>query len=87
MISAWTQHLRDENEKERFKDRLLRSKEVLERLSDILKKEEDEITNRELNPNSFGSASWPYEQAFLCGKRAQLKTITKLLDLKENNDR
>ena len=42
-----------------------------------------EITSKELDPNSFGSPSWPYLQASQVGARKELSNLLLTLDPEE----
>ena len=79
MISAWTKHLKTEDEKTRFKNSVLGSKLVLERLQELIKEVEDELDNTELNTKIYDIPNWDYRQADMNGFRRALKTITKII--------
>ena len=85
MISAWTKHLKSEEEKTRFKNSVLGSKVVLERLSDILKEIEADQDNIERNPLMYDKPNWDYRQAHLNGYRQCLKTINFILNLDQQD--
>lgn len=81
MISAWTKHLKTEDDKARFKNELLGSKRVLNRLQELLKEQEDELTNTELSNDIYDLPNWDYRQADINGRRKALKTIKFLLTI------
>jgi len=81
MISAWTKHLKTEEEKERFKNSVLGSKLVLKRLQELLKEVEDDLDNVELNTKIYDLPNWDYRQADNNGFRRALKTINKILTI------
>ena len=89
MLSRWTQHLSNEDEKLRFKSSVLGSKVVLQRLGDILDEMDKGAIQAELSPSNYDKPSWAYKQAHNNGLRHAISLIKQLttLDLKETNDR
>lgn len=85
MITAWTKHLKDPQEIERFKNSFLGSKMVLERLKALLEEEEAGLDRFELDPKSYDTSNWAYKQAHTNGFRASLKMINKLINLDQGN--
>lgn len=85
MISAWTKHIKDESEKERFNNELLGSKRVLDRLGALLQEVEGDLDNTEMNPKIYDLPNWDYRQAHTNGYRACLKTIKKLITLDQQD--
>lgn len=88
MIPNWTNHLKDPEEKKRFRSYLHNSRGLLDRQRDILKDMENELDRGETDPNSYDSPSWAARQAHKNGYRECLNKIQKLitLDQKENNN-
>jgi len=82
MYSAWTQHLNTEKEKEEFKDRLIRNRDLFEVQSKIIENELNTMENVELSPKAFETPSWSHKQAFFNGYKACSKVINKLNDLR-----
>lgn len=78
MYSAWTSHLTDEKDKEAFRERLLRNKDLFEVQSKILDRELSAMEFAELSPKTFETPSWSHKQAFFNGYKACAKTIDKL---------
>lgn len=81
MISAWTKHLKDEAEKERFRNSVLGSKVVLDRLQEIfneIKTEQDQI---ERSPNMYDLPNWDYRQAHLNGFKDCLLKVQRIINL------
>lgn len=89
MISAWTKHLKNDTDKEQFKNQVQGSKLVLERLQDILKEVETEQDNIERSPKMYEIPNWDYRQAHLNGYKQCLSTIQRIINLdhKEQNER
>lgn len=79
MISAWTKHLKTEDEKTRFKNEVLGSKRVLQRLQELIKETEDDLNTIELNTEIYDIPNWDYRQADMNGFRRALKTINKII--------
>jgi hypothetical protein len=79
MISAWTKHLKTEDEKTRFKNSVLGSKLVLERLQDLLKEVEAGADSIESDPTKYDTPGWAYRQADRNGFRRALKAVQKLI--------
>lgn len=89
MISAWTKHLKTDEEKERFKNTVLGSKLVLDRQKDLLKEMQEDVDNTEMNTKIYDIPNWDYRQADMNGFKRCLKLVNKLitLDQEENNGR
>lgn len=91
MFTKWTQHLRTDEDKERFRQQVLAAKPVLERLLDLMKSEEDNLNRSETSVKTFDTPNWAYLQAFKNGYRSCLNVVKTTIDLdqqKENtNDR
>ena len=81
MYSIWTQHLKTAEEKERFKNTLLGSKEVLSRLYDILEEKDKEQLRSELSISAYDNPNWAYRQAHLNGRSYVTASIKNLINL------
>lgn len=79
MISAWTKHLKTEDEKSRFKNEVLGSKRVLQRLQQLIKEAEDEADAIESDPKRYDSPGWAYRQADRNGFRRAMKAVQLLI--------
>lgn len=88
MISAWTKHLKSDEEIIQFKNEIQGSKTVLKRLTDLLIEMEEELNRSELSSKNYDSPNWAPKQAHVNGQKAQIRTIKFLinLDQQENND-
>lgn len=85
MISAWTKHIKDEAEKERFRNSVLGSKVVLDRLQDIfneIKTEQDQI---ERSPKMYDLPNWDYRQAHLNGFKDCLLKVQHIITLDQQD--
>lgn len=86
MYSAWTKHLKEEKDKESFRNRVLSTKEVLRRLDQIIDEQETELTDSSTSLKSFDNPNWALKQAYIQGYIARGKSIRNFIDLdsKEN---
>lgn len=83
MLTRWTQHLQDPQEKESFKRDITASKRVLERLKQIIEEDEQSLDKSEFDHRSYGIANWSHLQAHRNGNRQIYAEIKKYLDLKD----
>lgn len=81
MISRWTQHLKDQEDIERFKNSLLGQKWLLNRLSEILEEEEQSLDRSETTNKVYENSNWAYLQAHKNGYRQALSVLKKLVNL------
>lgn len=89
MISDWTKHLKDPEEKARFEKSLLNSRWILDRQAEMLDGVERGLDRQECSPKAYDNVNWAFRQAHANGYRQclrDLKTINNL-DQKENNER
>lgn len=87
MKSVWTKHLKNEEEKDKFRSQILGSKEILERINDLAQEELDGLENAELNLKIYDLPNWDYRQAHGNGFKAAMrwfKTLTNLDQGKQN---
>ncbi len=83
MISAWTKHLTDEEDKEKFRNKVLGSKIVLERIKDLMADDLKAIEADEISVDAYDNANWAYRQAHRNGYKNALRKLNILLDLKD----
>jgi hypothetical protein len=81
MWTQWTSGL-DDNAKQDFEQMAKASSPVLQRAIEIIEAREQELDQEEYNTEGFGSPSWPYLQAALVGRRAELRSLKQLLSLR-----
>ncbi len=86
MISAWTKHLKEQAEKDRFSNEILGSKRVLERLTTLLDELKDEADNSELDVKNYDVSNWAYLQADRNGYKRALKIIKRIIDLTDQKE-
>lgn len=87
MISKWTQHLTNPEEKQRFEQSILGARHVLERLGQIVDEELSNLDQKECNVKVFEQPNWEYRQAHMLGYRAFARVMKTILDLGDDNDR
>lgn len=85
MITAWTKHLTDPDAKTKFERTVWASKEILDRLAVLIQEMKQDLDNIETNVKVFDSPNWSEKQAYYNGFRSALKTITKLINLDQQN--
>lgn len=85
MITKWTSHITDPEDKERFRSHILSAKPVLARLGQMLDEEESNLDMREISVTAFDNPNWAYRQAYMNGCRAFLKMIRKAIDLDQGS--
>lgn len=81
MLTAWTKHITDEEEKEEFKRSIRSAKTVLDRLIRLLDQKEMELDRSETDIKTYSSPSWSHEQAHKNGERSSLHWTRRLIDL------
>ncbi len=89
MITAWTENLKTQEEKDRFQDGLQHSKWLFVRLGELLDKIQRGILHTERSPKNYDKPNWEYRQAHAKGYLQCLNDIKNLINLdhKESNDR
>lgn len=89
MITAWTKHIKDPEEKQRFESSIIHAKHILDRQLTILDEMEADTTDLELNPKVYDIPNWDYRAADLNGYKRALRHVKKLitLDQKDTHDR
>ena len=88
MITAWTKHLKTEEEKEKFTKSLKASRYILGRLQQLLDEEKDGLESAEISPKIYETPNWDYKQAHTNGFKAALRMVSKLItfDQKETDN-
>ena len=86
MLSAWTQHLKTEEEKERFAKSVKASSHVLEHLDMIIKKDIAGTELAERSTKAYDNANWAYRQAHVNGYISAMTRVSALLNLEEKSD-
>lgn len=81
MISAWTKHLKNQEDKEEFEKYIRGSRRLLERLEILLSEMNQDVENSETSPRSYDNPNWAYRQAHANGFKQCVKMIQKLITL------
>ena len=81
MITAWTKHCKTEEEKEKFKNSVLGSKHVLDRLNILINEMKEDAGQTELNTKIYDIPNWDYRQADTNGFKRALKLVSKIITL------
>ena len=81
MYTKWTSHLTTEKDKDNFRNQIRASKDVLERMKQLLNEEEDVLNKSEINQKSYETNSWSSLQAHKNGYRQCIHIIKTLVDL------
>lgn len=89
MKTVWTEHLQDPEKKQEFEKYVSHSKELLERLTNIVNKKLASLDNSETSLEAYDKPNWQYRQAHKNGYRSCAKQILELVDPDQwkNNDR
>jgi len=87
LISAWTKHIPDQEEKEKFRNQVLGSKVVLNRLQAIVNEMKEDADNTELNTKVYDIPNWAYRQADTNGFKRALKLVSKVINLDQQDNK
>ena len=81
MYTAWTNHLKTEQEKERFSTVVYRARHVLDRLKQLIQSDMENSAKAEISIKAYDNANWAYRQAHLNGYKKAMTNILTLVDL------
>jgi lipoprotein NlpI len=82
MLSAWTQHLKDDPEaKQKFEDYVKNSSLLIKRLNDMIDSIERDLGRSETSADVFNTPNWDYLQAYKNGYRSALDTFRLIISL------
>lgn len=81
MYSAWTNHLKTEEDKKSFAISVNRAKHVLNRLKTLLKADLEATSKVEISLKAYDNINWAYRQAHTNGYKKALTNILTLVDL------
>lgn len=87
MYTAWTQHLEDPEEKERFQRIVLAAKPVLDHIKKLISAQDQSLDTREFSEKDFEKPNWPEKHAFRNGQRSVLKSLYNLIDLDQQKEK
>lgn len=80
MITAWIQGLNVEDQ-DKLSKRVKSSRDVLDRIIEIMNKDEDALNRRESSASVYDNANWDYRQADANGYRRCLREYKQLLNI------
>lgn len=84
IYTKWIKHLKGDDRQKEFLNRLMASKDVLNRLQTII---EEEIKSSSVNAkkkNSYSNPNWAYLQADNVGETRAYNQILKIISFEEN---
>ena len=81
MWTSWTAGF-DDQQKADFQKSAQSAIPFIARTLDLIESRERELDQEEYNMDNFEIASWPYKQAALVGRRAELRGLKQLLNLR-----
>lgn len=86
MKTIWTQHLKDPEEKKRYESSLRNSKWILDDLSALLDRMEEDLTKADINTKTYEVPNWAYRQAHNNGARQYVRLIKRLINLDQKDE-
>lgn len=81
MITAWTKHLKTEDEKEQYRQSLTRVKWVIDDIRRLTKDNLKSVEDAEISVKAYDNPNWEYRQADANGYKRCLRDFDKLLTL------
>lgn len=81
MLTVWTSHLKDAEEKANFEREVLSAKRVLERLRDILTSNVQGIERAERSTKAYDSPNWEYRTAHVNGYKGHYEDVMTITNL------
>ena len=79
LISVWTEHLKDQEDKDGFEKLLRNSTITLGRLREIIEARLRELERQEVKSTGYDNPNWPFKQADSIGMKRALRNILDLL--------
>lgn len=83
MITAWTKHLKTEEDKAKYKTSLSRAKWLLDDIKRLSNDNLKSLEDSEISPKSYDNPNWAYRQAHANGYKQALRDFNKLLTIEE----
>lgn len=80
LTTRWTKHLKTKRARDDFEVVLRNSTQVLSRLYELLDEDLESLETQELSPKSFEEPNWAEKQAYINGRKYQLKQTKALLE-------
>lgn len=85
-VSAWTKHLKIDEEKKQYLESVHRAKWLLEDIKRLINSSQEALEASEISPRSYDNANWPFRQAHSNGYKQCLRDFTKLLTLDQEDE-
>ena len=79
--TVWTKHIKDEEKKEEFRKTILASTTMAKRLLEIAQEEYEHLDSQQTD---FDSPSWAAKQAYMLGRKEQIRRLRELLSFVNN---
>lgn len=79
--NIWTAHLTTDDEKKRFLNQLYGSRDVTDRLKELIEAKEKELGSAERNITAYDNPNWAYQQAHRNGYSNAMSIIKNLITL------
>lgn len=81
MITAWTKHCKNDEEKVRYTQSLQKAKWVLDDLRKLIESNQLSRDAAEISPAAYDNANWAYRQAHNNGYKQALRDFLQLTDI------
>lgn len=82
---AWVSDIKDPKKKKEFEDYLRNASLITDKLLKILDDQERSLESIENNIEQFDSPSWSSRQAWINGRKAQIRVIRSLFNYRMTN--
>lgn len=86
MMIDWVKHCQSVEEKEQYKNSLLRAKWVLDDLSKLVNSNLVGRETAEISPKTYDSPNWAFQQAHNNGYKQALKDVINLINLDQDKN-
>jgi Cu2+-containing amine oxidase len=81
VYTAWTNHLKTDEDKKSFAISVSRSKHVLNRLKSLIEQDLEATGKAEISLKAYDNLNWAYRQAHTNGYKKALTNLLTLVDL------
>lgn len=85
MITAWTQDCTSIEEKEQLQKSIYGSRDVLDQLGKIIRRELASLEVSEISPQFYETPNWDYKQAHTNGFKSAIRMVLKVINLDDPN--
>lgn len=79
----WLKHLKSEDDRKKFVNSLMGSRDILDRLTDLVEEREATIHRSSIDRTTFDNPNWAYTEAYRLGQLAAYSNIKNLTNLKK----